>query len=784
MKDYMIFRDAEQGVLSLPENTKYITTKDATSKSGHSLIAQIEMTHSGIVTRNLGFYLPGNMRDGASSFNQHFNKPVIIGHDDDADPVGRVVDAKYVDTSKNLRINDKYLSSMMEFNDKKKKDTNDMIDFVHYVTKEYWGKDSYRGLGHIRGYLKVSDEEAIQKILDERFLTVSTSMSSDAAYCSECGQDWVKEGPCDHERGQVYDSGIPVMLIPGKMRYNHLGIVTEPADVFASKFTNLKMVKNDKVTNIKDSVKVIELQKQFNDRYSYAANLFNYKDNKLVSLSDDTGTNLIEVKNEIQDIEDSLTKTESGMFEITLDSVTAVINLYKSGEDDNGNYESSEVTVRKYVSELDESMLGELSKKALSALDSKEFETEEAFNDAVFNLLIEESKTAEVSEEPSGEVQDSEADKVMVKVKILNDKFKVVDGEAEYAAEEIDSIIEEISKIKDHGLKKKELKELANLIVREPLNDALYNTKVEGETMEDKVSTYKALIEKRVKLTDCTEDQIVEKMNEILGEEHSITEDSEIKGYAGSGKYFPITSKDAAEAAKKVLGDLIISDSLRGRILGNIEKISSNFSDSSEDTENFDNTDENGDNNQEFSDEQLIAKITELNQLAEERGLEISNQDSDVKEKEQEIAILENQLDAANDEIDALNESLQELKDNAKKTLAEKVVDAKIEKGIIDKENREDALGEHLERSEDSLNDSLKDLGRIEDKDEKTSISTLEKVENPTINDNVVSNNEEIEEDNNEEISVKDRKLQRSKALLAANKGRVFAEKYFKGYNK
>ena len=783
MKNYILFQDAEQGFVSLPESgKKYITTKDATSKSGHSLMAQIEMTHSGIITRNLGFYLPANMRDGAGTFNQHFNKPVIIGHDDDADPVGRVIDAKYVDTSKELRMNDKYLSSLIEFHDKKRS-PDSVMDFVHHVVREYWGKDSYRGLGHIRGYLKISDEETIAKILDERYLTVSTSMTSDAARCSECGQDWISEGPCDHDRGQIYDSGVPTMLVPGNMRYNHLGIVTEPADVFAAKFSNLKMVKNDKVTDLKDSAKVIELQKEFKDRYSYAANLFSYKDGskgkELISLSDETGTNLIDIKNEIQDIEDSIRKTESDMFKVTKDQISAVINLYKSGENEDGKYESSEVTVRKYVEDLDESMLGELASKAMSALDSKEFETEEAFKDAVFEFL--KAEAPEVSEETTED--NAEPEKVLKNIKVLNDKFKVVDGEETYDVADIEAKIEEISAIKDHGLNKKQIKELANILVRQPLKDALYSIELEGESLEDKVKAFKSISDSRVKLTDCTEEDILNKMNELLGEDKAIKEQTEILGYAGSGKYFPIADKASADAAREVLKNLTLSDSLRARILGNLEKIASEFVDEAEVAENFDNAEDNSDNKQEFSDEELVAKIEELVNLAEERGIELKSNDSDLIEKEQEIAILETQLDAANDEIEALTSSLKEMKDEVKKALAEKVVDAKIEKGILSKENKEQELEDHLERSEDSLNDSLRDLGKIKDNSE-TKISDLDKVENPTINDSTSTINEEVEEEtDNNVVSAKDKKLKRSKALLAANKGRGFADKYFKGYN-
>ena len=487
MKDnYIEFKDAAQGIISITDNAEaHLDFNDGKIKAGQKLVANIEMTHAGIVTRNLGFYLPANMKKGASTFQEHFNKPVIIGHDDNADPVGRVVDAKYVDTSHEYRMNDKYLSSLMGFNDAVEKkaakwDEEAVVDFAQHIMTEYWGKDTYRGLGHIQGTVEISDPDTIQKIIDQRYLTVSTSMTSDAVSCSECGQNWVEEGMCDHRRGKVYDSGIPMVLIPtGNMKYNHLGIVTEPADVFAAGFSNIKLVKDGKSSKVSDSFISKELEDKFEDKFGYAANLFSWDDNKLVSLSSNQRIDLIEVKNDIQKIEDSL-KTEKRMSkktELTLeDRVSAVINLYTSGEDENGEYSSSEVTVRKHAAEMGEAQIKELASKAMAALDSKTFETDEDFKDAVFKILLEDAESANQEQE--------EETKEMKNIKVLDSKFKLIDGETQYDLSKVNDAVEAIGKIEDHGLGKKEIKELANAIVRAPLKDALFFNYNIDETAE------------------------------------------------------------------------------------------------------------------------------------------------------------------------------------------------------------------------------------------------------------------------------------------------------------
>ena len=796
MKNGIIFNDATAGLVSIADQgKKYITTKDSSSKSGHSLIANIEMTHSGIVTRNLGFYLPKNMKDGANSFMKDFNKPVILGHDDEADPVGRVIHAKYIDSSSELRMNDKYLASLYEFHDKKKRKKEDFTDFVKYIVSEFWGKDGYRGLGHIRGTVKISDEEAIAKILDERYLTVSTSMSSNAARCSECGQDWVSEGPCDHERGQVYDSGIPTLLVPDSMRYNHLGIVTEPADVYAAGFSNIKLIKNGKEASVSDSHITEEFESKFEDKYTYAANLFGYKDSKLVSLSSDDKIDLIEVKNDIQNLEDSLTQMENKdmkKLQLTLDGVQAVINLYTSGEDENGEYSSSEVSVRKYVSELDEAMLSEMAKKAMNALDSKEFETEEEFNDAVFSALLEEATASESSENTEETTEDSANGSEEVpstSIKVINDKFKLVDGETTYADSAITDKIEEIKAIEDHGLNAKEVRELANAIVRAPLNDALYynhnSEDFEKKDLTEIISDFKTFTSDRIKLSDSSETEILSKINEFLGEDNKITEESfsEIsdKECAGSGKYFPILTREMADAAKSVLAITVMSDSLRGRILGNIEKLALKLPEASESTENdsanFDKENAECHNQVELSDNEVISKVAELIKVADEREIDLGL-NSDSSEKDQEIEILEQQLDSANDEIDELQAELKLLKDDVKKDLVEEVLQEKIKKGLIEEDSLETEREEHLTRSEDSLSDMLSDLVKVEDKKVKT--TDLETIDNPTINDNVDTSNEVQDKESNKI----EKRINRSHALLRANKGQKFADTYMNKFNK
>ena len=799
MKNMIKFTDAITGYASIKKglNTRDLRlVNDSTSGAGKGLVAQIEMTHSGVVTRNMGFYMPDNMKKGAHTFTKHYKKPVLIGHDSDTDPVGRVIKADYVDTSAPIIMNDKYLKSLMNFDDKKQSANKEtMVEFAQHVIGEYSHKDSYRGLGHILGTLQITDEETIQKILDERYLTVSISMSSDAAYCSECGQDWVSEGRCDHERGQIYDSGIPVVLIPGKQSYNHVGIVSEPADVHAAGFKAIELTQ-DNVTKKLDSVIQVQSEK-INDGFSIAANLFSYQDSKLISLSDESQTDLFVVKDNIQKLEDSLKTMENDkMAKKFTDDVSACISLYAYGE----NGESTSVELRKYLKSLTAEQIAEMGKQAVAALGSQEIETDDALKKAVHDFLLTQVPTVTDSVTTEGEttvepkVEDGKTEPVkMKKVKTLNDRFKLVDS-AEYPASTEDSILEEIQKIEGVNLTAKDAAELASLIARSQNGDVLASLTIEtkDKTIEECVKSFLETKDSRFKIASASEVEVAEKMNTYLADDSKIdvaSFDSILaKECAGSGRYFPILNKACVEAAQKVLGLAIATDSMKGRILENIAKLSSKFvedsvtveatevENSTESTENFDSQNTECNNQLELTDEALITELTKLVQIATERSLIDSIIAPFLVEKEQEIGVLEQQLTLANDEIEELLTRLTEVKDNNKKELAEKVVDAKIKSGLFGVSDRESEIEKHLERSEDSLKDMFEDFAKAK----TNNIADSEKVESPVAGSTIEDLNTQIIQDTEVKKTASDdlkkKEIKRTYNLLKITKGIATAD--------
>lgn len=239
---------------------------DAQQQSNQQgLLVRIAATHAGIITRNNGFYLPDKMRVGANTFISNFPKPILLHHDDEADPIGRVADVGYIDTSG--AIADQYDGLIVKNKEGKEIGTitntlikdfvsdkmpfGQQIDVVRSLLQDSILADQgYEGLGHIQLVANITDPAAIQKLLDGRYLTGSTGASTDAAICSVCRSDWTENGRCEHTPGAVYD-GAKCFIIAGKLSYDEFSFVNKPADRHAK-------VLELHYNGIQDSVQIAE----------------------------------------------------------------------------------------------------------------------------------------------------------------------------------------------------------------------------------------------------------------------------------------------------------------------------------------------------------------------------------------------------------------------------------------------------------------------------------------------------------------------------------------------
>lgn len=764
---------------------KYFRTKDSASPSGHSLLAQIDMTHSGIVTRNYGFYLPARMKAGAASFMKDYNKPVLIGHDEEQEsrPVGRVINAEYVDTSDFYKANDSYLKDLFRFSDAAEKDT--MLDFVQHVIREYDSKDSYKGLGHLKGTVKITDSEAIEGILNETYLTVSTSMISDSATCSVCGTDWVRDGLCDHSRGQSYDDNVCV-VVPGSMSYDHLGIVNAPADPHAHDFTIVSDNPTEKTIFSIDKKKEGKDLYKVSDRYEIAAELFACNDSKIISLSSEKDIDLIEIKDNIQKMENSM-KLKT-IEQKVRDALDVKIEVYRFGSEEAG---SKEITVREYMEELDlegvQSMVSQIA-EMIGSEDSASDEEIKVITDKYctenFKLVdsIEDVPAQEVVEGFFGEVLYGEEtliseDAVHVgeatpkkkkkkakKAKKMSDKFKLEDTE-EITLEDMTAEVALIKEVENHELDNLDVAELAEFILLRKNEDALALATFNwtDKTYQDMVSEFKAWKDSLIVLDDKTGDEIYEEMKLLLSEDAMSDEvygSLRASDYCGMKGYFPVVDQAHLDAALTVLGKCKASDSVKGRILSAIHRKADRLK--LDLTKTFDSSEEPCNNNDSISIEDVTKAYEDAKNKMLEFGIDIPNLAPMKKgDQEAEIEILEAQLEAANEELDSVIEENGLLKNQLSEELAIRTVDMKMLSGNFEISDRVKEIEDHKERTVNSLKDGLKDLEtqfKIQDfvkNDGTTETSSIE-VENPTLQQNdSKAGVQENSETKNEELKFK-----------------------------
>ena len=87
----------------------------------------------------------------------------------------------------------------------------------------------------MRVQANITDEDAIKKFLDGRYLTFSAGSTTNRHVCSICDNDWATDGICEHRHGEQYD-GETCVFITGDFIVLEGSIVNTPADDLFSSF--------------------------------------------------------------------------------------------------------------------------------------------------------------------------------------------------------------------------------------------------------------------------------------------------------------------------------------------------------------------------------------------------------------------------------------------------------------------------------------------------------------------------------------------------------------------
>jgi len=190
------------------------TLHDSSGKK--NLEIEADVTHGGYVNKNGYFYKPTGQAKSVVSFFRPFPKPVLVHHEDGNDPVGRNFAAAFIP-----------LPAMID------KETKN---------------DTTTPKSKVRIKAIITDQKAIEKILDKRYLTISTGSSAKTPpQCSICHNP-VNSDDCTHSRGEVYEDNQKCYWLIDEVDYKEWSFENMPADAtdeHVAKVTTMRLVEYD-----------------------------------------------------------------------------------------------------------------------------------------------------------------------------------------------------------------------------------------------------------------------------------------------------------------------------------------------------------------------------------------------------------------------------------------------------------------------------------------------------------------------------------------------------------
>lgn len=183
--------------------SKFALEESEGEKKREKLIVQLEAIHVG-KTRNHTWYTAEGLKAGLATWTSPYNKPVLTHHESHrGEPIGRIMSAQFQDSMQS-------------------------------------------GRAGLLFEVEITDPEAIEKVKDGRYSTVSIGGHTDKVTCNCCGTDRTQEW-CEHYPGETYD-GIQCHFIIGETYGEEVSYVNVPADINAG---------NISVTSVTESVKDI-----------------------------------------------------------------------------------------------------------------------------------------------------------------------------------------------------------------------------------------------------------------------------------------------------------------------------------------------------------------------------------------------------------------------------------------------------------------------------------------------------------------------------------------------
>lgn len=235
--------------LDVKEKIKLIDASLDPQNTTRGLKIDLVVSHS-VRRINNRLYSPIGQANAVKDFTAPYAKPVIKNHDRQIDPMGRFIGGRYEDTSQAALRQMRSMQDMSQLQQAYRgKDWEKLAATA--IKSGILVNQDWEGMGKLWGTIRVTDKDAIEKFMDGRYLTFSSGATGNALVCSHCLGNWMTDGHCGHEPGEIID-GKPVFHITDEYHPNELSVVTHPADdlskVHSIEWTDCAPEKLEKLT--------------------------------------------------------------------------------------------------------------------------------------------------------------------------------------------------------------------------------------------------------------------------------------------------------------------------------------------------------------------------------------------------------------------------------------------------------------------------------------------------------------------------------------------------------
>jgi len=256
--------------------------------SPNSLMVDIEGIHVG-PTRNYTRYTEQALKSSVRSWTHPYRKPLIMHHNEkDGKIIGRINSVFYTD------------------------------------------KKTRSGTGALVFTTNVPDRDGMEQIEDGRLMTVSIGIIGHDVRCSICEHNIAEYGPCEHERGQVYDGEICYWDIY-EMEGKELSYVIVPSDIYAKNIRIYKPITKKTEINENLEERVFELKLTESEVQKLQADYQTLQENNqqlendkasLSSKLQEAETKLKDAETKLQEVQEKLKEAQDKVKELESESAT------------------------------------------------------------------------------------------------------------------------------------------------------------------------------------------------------------------------------------------------------------------------------------------------------------------------------------------------------------------------------------------------------------------------------------------------------------------------------